>query len=114
MLCLLATCDFLWSRTDIAECLDPASQNMAINTAIRQITHLTDDGPFGLQLAHSSLELFVRQHGDYQDYAGRIRGLALAWLKIRAPDVLRWSYEWLLGSRAGTRNLCCEVRAVRG
>ena len=109
MLCLLATCDFPWSRLAIAECLDPTSRNIVITSAIRQITHLTDEGRLGIQLAHASLEFFIRQHADYQSYAGRIRELALVWLQTRAPDALRWSYEWLLAAEGGD-----EERLLRG
>jgi hypothetical protein len=105
VLCLLATCDFPWSRTAIAECLDPASQNLAIDAAVRRVTHLTTERPLGLQFAHTSLQFFVRQHVDYRSYAARTRELALGWLKTRAPDVFRWSYEWLLAAEGGDEEL---------
>ena len=101
VLALLATCDFPWSRQAIAECLDPSRRNLAIDGAIRRVTHLTSEGPLGLQLAHSSLEFFIRQHADYQSYGMRVRESALEWLRMRAPDVLRWSYEWLLAAESG-------------
>jgi hypothetical protein len=101
VLSLLATCDFPWSRSAIAECLDPGCRNLAIDGAIRRVAHLTSEGLLGLQFAHSSLEFFVRQHIDYQNYRARVRKLALGWLRTRAPDVLRWSYEWLLAAEGG-------------
>lgn len=101
VLSLLATCDFPWSRAAIAECLDPESRNLTIDGAIRRVTHLTSEGPLGLQFVHTSLEFFVRHHRDYQSYAARVRGLALGWLRTRAPDALRWSYEWLLAAEGG-------------
>jgi hypothetical protein len=101
VLALLATCDFPWSRQAIAECLDPSRRNLAIDGAIRRVTHLTSEGPLGLQLAHSSLEFFIRQHVDYQSYASLVRQSALEWLRVRAPEVLRWSYEWLLAAESG-------------
>lgn len=101
VLFLLATCDFPWSRLAIAECLDPASQNIAIDSAIRRVAHLTIVGPFGMQFVHSSLQFFVRQHADYRNYASRIREMALQWLRTRASDFFRWSYEWLLAAEGG-------------
>lgn len=101
VLSLLATCDFPWSRAAIAECLDPGHRNLGIDGAIRRVTHLTSEGPLGLQFAHSSLEFFVRQHPDYQNYGARVRELALEWLRTRAPDVLRWSHGWLLAAECG-------------
>jgi DNA polymerase III delta prime subunit len=101
VLALLATCDFPWSRQAIADCLDPNRLNLAIDGAIRRVTHLTSEGPLGLQLAHSSLEFFIRQHADYQNYGTRVRAAALGWLRTQAPDVLRWSYEWLLAADSG-------------
>src|SRR5262249_30802422 len=62
---------------------------------------LTVEGPIGLQFAHTSLLVFVRQHSDYQEYAARIREMALEWLRTRAPDYFRWSYEWLLAAEGG-------------
>lgn len=92
----IATCDFPWSCEAIAECLDPGRRNFAIDGAIRGVTHLTSEGILGLQLAHTSLEFFIRQHAGYQNYAS-----ALEWLRTQAPDVLRWSYEWLLAAEGG-------------
>jgi hypothetical protein len=101
VLCLLATCDFPWSRIAIAECLDPASQNLTIETAIQRVAHLTASGPLGLQFVHSSLQFFVREQAHYRNYGARIREMALEWLKTRAPDFFRWSYEWLLAAEGG-------------
>ncbi|MGC9969690.1 MAG: ATP-binding protein [Bryobacteraceae bacterium] len=101
VLCLLATCDFPWSRRAIAQCLYPERQTLAIDAAIRQVAHLTAEGPLGLQFAHTSLQFFVRQHADYQNYAALIREMALEWLKTRAPGFSRWSYEWLLAAEGG-------------
>lgn len=42
-----------------------------------------------------------RQHAGYQNYARRVRASALEWLRTQAPDVLRWSYEWLLAAEGG-------------
>lgn len=68
VLCLLATCDFPWSRRAIVECLDPANRNPAVDSSVRQVAHLTVQRPLGLQFAHTSLQIFVRQHDYYQDY----------------------------------------------
>ncbi|MEX2302987.1 MAG: ATP-binding protein [Bryobacterales bacterium] len=101
VLCLLATCDFPWSRHDIAECLDPSGSNLTIDSDIRKVTHLTNPSPLGLQFAHTSLQFFVRQHADYLNYAPRIRRMVRQWLEVRAPDSFRWSYEWLLAAEDG-------------
>jgi hypothetical protein len=53
VLSLLATCDSRWSRMAIAECLDPHSRNLTIDSAIRKVAHLTDEDRFGLQFAHT-------------------------------------------------------------
>jgi hypothetical protein len=105
VLCLLAMCDFPWSRSAIAQCLDPANRNLEIETAIQRVTHLTAKEPLGIQFVHSSLQFFVRQHADYQTYAESIREAALDWLRTRAPDFFRWSYEWLLAAESGDAEL---------
>jgi hypothetical protein len=108
VLCLLATCDFPWSRTAIAACLDPSRQNLVIDAAIRRVTHLTAEGPLGLQFTHTSLQFFVRQQAEYKNYAPRIREMALEWLRTRAPDFFRWSYEWLLAAEGGDEELLLQ------
>lgn len=99
ILLLLAMCDFPWSRGDIADCIDPG--DLQIDAAIRKISHLTTEHALGLSFAHSSLAFFVTSLSDYSEYGPRIRGLALAWIKNRGPEFVRWAYEWLLADESG-------------
>jgi hypothetical protein len=101
VLCLLSTCEFPWSRTAIADCLDPFKTNFGIDSAIRKVYHLTAEGPLGLTFVHRSIREFVRGHADYTNYASRIRELTIAWLTTKAPALFRWSYEWLIEADSG-------------
>ncbi len=101
VLCLLSTCEFPWSRTAISDCLDPLKTNLAIDSAIRKVYHLTVEGPLGLTFVHRSIREFVRGHADYTNYAQRIRDLTIAWLKTKAPVLFKWSYEWLIEADSG-------------
>lgn len=105
VLCLLSTCEFPWSRNAITDCLDPSKANLTIDSAIRRVSHLTAEGPLGLTFVHSSIREFVREHADYTNYAPRIRELTIAWLKTKAPDLFKWSYEWLIEADSGDDTL---------
>jgi hypothetical protein len=113
VLLLLALCDFPWPRTALAECLDPNRHNLLIDNAISRITHLTEEEPAGLRLSHNSIQVFIRSRREYHDYGGRVRALALAWIRTRAPEFLRWAFEWLLEADGGAVEglLCGPNRA---
>lgn len=99
---LLASCRFVWPRPGIIDCLDPQAHRTAmVNTALRSVAHLTMHDQLGIRPFHNSLLVFVENQPDHEDYAPRMKRLALDWLSLSAPEYLRWAHEWRLRADLG-------------
>ena len=104
ILFLHTLCPLPWNQKRIVECLEPKIANASqVIGAIREIKHLLreDSITSNLTLFHNSLYVFLNAQSDCSTYSSVLRRVVIKWLDKKAPEYIKWQYQWLIQAENG-------------
>ena len=95
---LLCKYTFYWPRRSFSE---PPIASGSVQVDVRGIEHLLHDTSVGLKPFHESLIVFVTEQHEHAERGEMLSSVVEAWLREKAPPVLRVSWLWTVQAQRG-------------